>query len=290
MLSITSAFDVYCCDHIAFIGQSKKTEEAYLSTRDVLLKYCGDIDITSIDFRVVRDFKLWLDKGRCENTVRNYIVCLRNVIRFLNNRGYEMSIKVDDIPVPKRIRKPVTYLTEEEFKRLVTVVSTPRRGYSRYTRLRNHAVIEFIFATGLRNSELCSLDRDSIKRNTFTVVGKGTKPRIGFVDDNTLQILNRYLAARSDTSRALFVTKDGTRLTPGNIRSMFARLRDQYPEFQGVHPHTLRHSFATKMLTRGVDSFYVKEFLGHQSLETTQMYLHVVNEELRDVYLKAQKY
>lgn len=285
-ISISEAFKMYISDYISFKGQSHKTQEAYTSACNELVRRFGDADLCSLDFSDIRDWKLWLDKGRSSNTVRNYIVCLRVVLRFLKRREY-CVINPDDIPVPKRIHTEVEYLTEKEMSDLFAQVVRKKRGYAEINRLKNYAIIKVLYATGLRNNELCSMNIKSIKNNTFTVIGKGNKPRICFVDDDTIIALEIYLNKRVDNNPALFVTKSGTRMKPGDVRRIFEFIRKNSDEFKYVHPHTIRHSYATKLLKRRVDIRYVKEFMGHSSLDTTAMYTHIINEDLKEIYMKA---
>ena len=286
---ISESFDTYISDHIAFIGQSGKTEESYIATKKMMIARFGDIPITALGFRDIRDWKLFLDKGRSPNTVRNYIVCLRVVLRFLSLRGVQV-INPDTVPVPKRKHTETDYLTEDEFGSLLAAVSRTTRGYCVGNRLRNIAILKTLYATGLRNAELCSLNRSTIKDNTFTVVGKGNKPRICFISKDAVEAIDDYLKCRKDNNEALFVSKTGQRITPDGVRRIFSFIRKSYSEFKGVHPHTIRHSYATKLLKRRVDIRYVKEFMGHESLDTTAHYTHIVNEDLKNIYLDAIGY
>ena len=286
---ISEAFDMYIHDHIMFVGQSIKTQEAYIATRKALIARFGDIDICSLTFNDARDWKIWLDKGRSPNTVRNYVINLRVVLRFLKRRNYPVA-DPDNIPTPKREQVPVDYLTQEEFDDLIEVIGRNVRGYTTLAKLRNIAIAETLTATGLRNAELCSLNRSSIKDNTFTVVGKGSKPRVGFINNRALEAIDRYLTARPDKTEALFTTSTGKRMVPGDVRRVFDFIRKRYPQFAGLHPHTLRHTYATLLLKRRVDIRHVQELLGHSSLNTTAHYTHVVNEDLKSIYFAAQDY
>jgi site-specific recombinase XerD len=149
------------------------------------------------------------------------------------------------------------------------------------------AIISMLYATGIRVSELCNLDRTDIKeQNSFTVVGKGGKARLCFFDDRTRCYLNAYLQLRSDDKEALFIsTHNDLRITPGNIQEIFRRTWKRAGLSSPVHPHTLRHSFATNLLRNNANIRYVKDMLGHASLDTTMMYTHVVDEDLRRVYM-----
>ena len=151
------------------------------------------------------------------------------------------------------------------------------------------AIVKLILATGLRISEVCKLDLGDIKNKQFTVTGKSKEPRLCFVTQDVEDAIDDYLAIRHDwSSRALFVSYlTGKRVTPNNIQGVFRRVCESSGKFKGVHPHTLRHSFATRMLEHGMDLRYIAELMGHQSIETTRIYTHYSNARLRSEYYRA---
>lgn len=281
---ISKSFELYCTDVIAFKGLSAKTEEAYINTMKHLLNRFGDVDMEELSYKDIRDWKLWLDKGRSSNTVRNYIVCLRVVLRFLSRRNYNV-IHYDDIPVPKKVANKVDYLTYDEINFFIECAAQPKRGYCEVNRLRNIAILELLACTGLRNSELCSLNVDSIKNCTFTIIGKGGKMGIGFVSNEAAEAMNRYLHKRGeDGNNALFVSNlNGKRINTGCVRRIF-EANCKRSGMEGIHPHVFRHSFATNLLKNKVDIRSIQELMRHKSLETTAHYTHVINEDLREVH------
>lgn len=149
-------------------------------------------------------------------------------------------------------------------------------------------MVRVLWASGVRVSGLCALNRGDIKDRQFAVVGKSKQPRVCFIDRKAEAALNAYLAKRQDYGRALFVDRTGSRITPHGVRNVF-RATCARSEFDGVHPHTLRHSFATFMLRQDVDLRYIGAMLGHESLDTTKVYTHFANPELRRIYKKAQE-
>ena len=141
-----------------------------------------------------------------------------------------------------------------------------------------------LFYTGLRIGELCALNRDSIRDREFTVVGKSKDPRLCFITKDLEQDIHNYLEMRHDDSAALFVANEnGRRINPGNVQRIF-RLAAKKAKLSKVTPHTMRHSFATRMLEEGVDIRYVAELLGHQDLNTTKRYTHVKDCQLKRIY------
>lgn len=268
---ISEAFELYRRDVIMFSNQSHKTEENHLICQRALLSFTGDIPVEQLTFELVRNWKESLSRTRSPQTVRNYIIKLRVVLAFLKYRNIP-SLDPGAVPVPQRVDTVPTYLTKEEVAQCIAATR----------RIKNKAIISLLYAYGLRVSELCKMNRGDIKDGRFTVVGKGGKARLCFVDERTLAYLDAYLASREDNNPALFLTDAGQRITPGVIQETFKTVRKQTG--LNVHPHTLRHSFATNLLQSNTNVFHVQQMLGHSSLATTQQYLHVINSDLERVY------
>lgn len=282
---ISEAFERYRQDVIIFSNQSKKTEENHLVCFRALIAYFGDINIETLTFPLIRDWKLELDKHRSPETVRNYVIKLRVVLAYMLHLGVA-SIDPKTIAVPKRTDKVPDFISKEDVAKLIRVVSMPTRGYQTCNRLKNAAIIAVLYASGIRVSELCRLDRSDIHEDgTFTVIGKGGKARLCFLDDRALWLTKEYLYCRTDQSLALFISgQNGKRITPGGVQEVFRLARTKAGFNTPVHAHTLRHSFATNLLRNNANIRYVQVMLGHSSLETTQMYTHVTNVDLQKVY------
>ncbi len=287
LMTISEAFKAYAQDVIAFRGQSPKTEETHNVCKKALLKFYGDIDIEYLSFNMVRDWKLDMDKRLSISTCREYIIRLRVVLFYLKLRG-ENVLDPQRIPVPKRPDKVPDFIYEEDVCLLIEAVLKPRRGYPIINMYKNAAIIALLYASGVRVSELVALNRSDIRKDgTFTVVGKGKKARLCFTDERCLELLNKYLDLRCDTNPALFVHKDtGRRLTSKVVQLIFRNASSKTKLKMAVSPHTLRHSFATNLLRNNANIRYVQALLGHSSLETTQMYTHVVDRDLHEVYKK----
>lgn len=282
---ISEAFHTYASDVIAMKNQSAKTEENHYICMRMLIAHFGDIDITSLSFPMIRDWKIGLDKTRSSETVRNYVIKLRVVLAYCVAVGMNV-ISPDLIPVPQRKDKVPSFISERDVAKLIASVAAPVAGYATERRLRNSTIVSMLYASGLRVSELCALNRDDIQeQNSFTIVGKGGRARLCFFDNRTRCFLNSYLQMRKDESVALFVdTLRSRRITSNNVQELFRRAWKKAGLSAPVHPHTLRHSFATNLLKNNMNMRYVQTLLGHQSLQTTQMYTHVVDEDLRKVY------
>jgi site-specific recombinase XerD len=273
-MRLSDGFDRYKRDVIIYGNQSPKTEEAHEVALKSLLVSTGDIPLHELNFELVRQWKESLQKrGLSPVTIRCYVIKLRVVLAYL------IKLKIDCldpelIAVPKRVTKVPAFLSKEQVAQLIRCTN----------KIKNKAIVSFLFASGLRISELCSLDRDSIHERAFTVVGKGGKARLCFIDERTETLLNLYLDTRNDNKTALFLTEAGARITPGVVQETFKTIRRR----SGIecHPHSLRHSFATNLLQSNTNLYYVSRMLGHQQLTTTQQYLHVVDIDLQKIYSK----
>jgi len=284
-MTISQAFAAYATDVIAFRGQSSKTEETHNVCRKGLLRYFGDINMSDLTFPMVRDWKLDMDKRVSASTCREYIIRLRVVLEYLKLQGVPV-LDVALIPVPKRPDRVPDFITKDDVSTLINTVLKPRRGYPAINRYRNAAIISLLYASGIRVTECVSLNCADIRDDgTFTVVGKGKKARLCFTDPRTRELIGEYLALRSDSCAALFISNAGSqRLTTKMVQSIFRLAREKAGFTAPIHPHTLRHSFATNLLRNNANMRYVQTLLGHSSLATTEMYTHVVNEDLHRVY------
>lgn len=281
---VSEAFQAYAADVIVFRNQSRKTEENHYICMRALVCFFGNIEIETLTFAMVRDWKIQLEKNRTPETCRNYIIKLRVVLTYLNARGLKV-LDPKTVPVPLRGDKVPDFVSKEVVAEVIKAVSTPAAGYCNLNRLRNRAIISLLYASGIRVSELCKIDRDSIHDNSFTVVGKGNKARLCFYDERTNFFIEEYLMHRTDSNPALFINnQNGQRITASGVQEVFRLARKKAGLKIPIHPHTLRHSFATDFLRNNGNMRYLQALLGHSSLETTQMYSHVVDEDLRKVY------
>jgi len=246
----------------------------------------------------VRRYRLYLAHFRNRNgvplkriTQSYHIIALRAFLRYLLVKRDIPTLSPDKIELPKQSSRSVSFLDSEQIKRLL---SSPQ--ISNEIGLRDKAILETLFSTGLRVSELVKLNRDQVdlKRQEFGVKGKGNKPRVVFLSDTAVQWINRYLQSRQDHFKPLFIRYSGSvdtqkngekmRLTARSIEKIVAKYARRCGLSIKVSPHTLRHSFATDLLIGGADLRSVQEMLGHESIRTTQVYTHVTNRHLKEVY------
>lgn len=289
-------------------GRSTKTVENYG------LYLARFIDLITEDFEgqemikpsditpeVLRRFRLKLNrfsdnqnKERLSALTQSYhLIALRGFFKYLAKRGIK-SLDPSLIDLPRAAKKQVTFLHFDEIERLLAEIPLDTESG-----LRDRAIIELLFSGGLRVSELCGLNRDSInlERREFMVRGKGKKDRPIFIDKSTAECIEEYLNMRTDTLPALFLNNsanqqipstsgDFRRLTPRSIE----RIVQKYTRLAGitkhVTPHTMRHSFATDLLMNGADIRSVQSLLGHANISTTQIYTHITDPHLKEVHEK----
>lgn len=271
---ISEAFDLYRKDYMEFRIQAIRIIETHERVKRTLIYCLGDKDIASLS---IDDIGRWFkeqSKGRCVNTVRNDLTRIRTVLRYLNLRDIP-SIKADLIPVPKRRDTIPTFLSAEEVTHMIENAPT----------LRNRFVISLLYSSGIRLSEFINLNRGQIRDRRFTVVGKGGKARLCFIDARTEMLMQQYLKTRQDSSNALVVSfLNRERMTATNVQLLVKNAAHRAGLHKKVTPHTLRHSFATNFLQNNGNIRYCQEMLGHASLETTMKYTHVVDTDLERQY------
>lgn len=287
-MRLFDAFNLFIKIEVELAGLSPKTLEGYQNGFKLALGYFGNVKVRSIAVDDVADFHSHLRGWQSADTARGNIVILRRFLKFAKNRNLT-AINPDEIKVPRREKRQIEWLTEIEFEQFLAVVAAPQRGYSKIARLRNVAILQVLWSSGIRVGELCRLNRGDIKNRQFSTVGKSKHPRVCFINREAEQALGQYLRLRTDRCQALFVDRVGDhRMTASAVQKIFKSACAR-SDFEGVHPHTLRHSFATFMLEKRVDLRYIGELLGHESLDTTKVYTHFSNPQLREIYEKAQE-
>lgn len=280
-------------------GRSSKTAENYRLYLERFVEFSGDITVDKITSEIIRKYRLWLNRYKNFNddelaliTQAYHLIALRGFLGYLSKRDIS-SLSPEKIVLPKISRKQVTFLHYDEVERLLSQIPLEDE-----TGLRDRAIIELLFSSGLRVSELVNLNRDHIntKRREFMVRGKGQKDRPVFIGEAAAERVTDYLAARTDSLPPLFISysRNAKQTTSGDYRRLTARsvqrILSHYARLAGitkhVSPHTLRHSYATDLLMNGADLRSVQSMLGHSNISTTQVYTHVTDEHLREVYEK----
>ena len=273
---ISEAFNLYRDDYIRFKNQSKRTEEMHEACKRLFLAYLGDKTVESLTLAEIRAWRDAMARKRRTNSVRVYVIRLRAVIGYLNLRGIE-CLDARLIPVPQREATVPVYLTEQEVEAMIL------NAYN----LRNAFIIALLYSSGIRLSELIALNQGQIVDRRFTVIGKGRKPRLCFIDERTEALMEQYLKSRQDHNDALVVSfEHKERMTATNVQLLIRNSAKRAGINKKVTPHTLRHSFATNFLKNNGNMRYLSAMLGHASLDTTMMYAHVVDVDLQRQYEK----
>ncbi|MEO7904494.1 MAG: site-specific tyrosine recombinase/integron integrase [Candidatus Saccharimonadales bacterium] len=280
-------------------GRSAKTAENYTLYLARFVEFSDNITVDRITSELIRKYRLWLNRYKNDNeselatvTQSYHLIALRGFLSYLAKRDIA-SMSPEKIELPKVARPQVTFLHYDEVARLLDTIPLDND-----TGLRDRAIIELLFSSGLRVSELVNLNRDHVNttRREFMVRGKGQKDRPVFIGESAAQRVTDYLSVRIDNLPPLFLSysRNNNATTTGDYRRLTARsiqrIVTKYAKLAGitkhVSPHTMRHSYATDLLMNGADIRSVQSMLGHSNISTTQVYTHVTDEHLRDVYEK----
>lgn len=285
-------------------NQSKRTLISYQHYLERFLMFADDIEIKKINLPLLKKYRLHLNRYEYKKgetlsvkTQNFHLIALRAFFKFCTKNDWE-TLAPEKIDLPKIEERQVDFLTREELERLFESIDADT-----ITGLRNRAMVELFYSTGLRVSELENLNREHVdlERGEFAIRGKGRKLRIVFISERAKNWVSEYLAARDDNFDPLFLNHRRTRqkseddldlkgehrrLTAYTIQEMVRTTAKRAGITKKVTPHTLRHSFATELLLNGADIRSVQELLGHSSITTTQIYTHITNKKLREVHKK----
>lgn len=281
-------------------GRSMKTLENYDRHITVFLKYIKSDNPAAITPENIRSFRLWLnrqpikqyssrnnsDKTLKKKTQNYYLISLRAFLKYLSKRNIK-TLSPEHIELAKVGERHLDLITKEELGRLL---NAPKDGDLKS--LRDKAILELLFSTGLRVSELCSLSRDiDLDADEFSIRGKGEKIRVVFLSEEAKSAVKKYLNKRVDVDDAMFVRIGKEKARGGDLaldRRSIERIVKHYAIKAGISkkvtPHVIRHCFATDLLTNGADLRAVQMLLGHANISTTQMYTHITDKELKRIH------
>jgi site-specific recombinase XerD len=285
-------------------GRSVHTVTNYDHYLTRFLEYAKVKDPADLSESMVREYRLWLNRqpgtkvGRTHDTLKRrtqnyYLIALRAFLKFLRKRGIE-SLNPERIELAKVPERSLDLISSQELTRLMEAPDT-----NTLSGLRDRAMLELLFSTGLRVSELCALSQEDVdlSRDEFSVRGKGDKVRVVFLSDTARNAIKAYLKERKDFDDAMFVqygknakqdevdNKD-LRLTSRSVQRIIKKYATIAGITRKVTPHVIRHSFATDLLSNGADLRSVQALLGHANIATTQIYTHVTDKHLRDIHKK----
>ena len=268
-------------------GRSIKTVENYDHYLAVFLQFLKSEDPEAITAEVLREYRLWLNrrpssvKVKSTDTLKKrtqnyYLIALRSFLKYLTKRGVQ-SLAADSIELAKVPERSLDLISSEE---LVRLMNGPMSEENENKKLRDKAILELFFSTGLRVSELCGLPRDlDLSKDEFSVRGKGEKVRVVFLSEEAKEAVKTYLKKRADIDNDLLFP-----LTPRSVERLVKYYAIKAGISRKVTPHVIRHSFATDLLQNGADLRSVQMLLGHANITTTQIYTHVTDKHLREVH------
>src|SRR3989344_4826651 len=278
-------------------GRSVKTVENYDRYLSRFLDHTKLTSPSKVTEPVVREFRIWLNRqagtaGDMKKKTQNYyLIALRAFLKYLRKLGIE-SLSPEKIELAKVGGRDLDLITSDELGRLmkapVQALAKESDPHKQLVYLRDRAILELLFSTGLRVSELCSLNADlDLSRDEFAIRGKGEKVRVVFLSDDAKESIRAYLKARKDMEEALFLDgrpKKLHRISPRDVQRHIKTYAAKAGITRKVTPHVIRHSFATDLLENGADLRSVQALLGPANIATTQVYTHVTDKHLREVH------
>lgn len=258
-----------------------------------------DRSVKNIDLETVKKYRVFLSRlthGESQTlslskaTQSYHVIALRSFLRWLAKNDIE-TLSPEKIELPKSESRSLKFLDPNQLERLLN-----QPDISHVRGLRDKAVLEMLFSTGLRVSELVKLNKETVnlERREFGVIGKGGRARVVFLSERAADWLDRYLKKRDDPFKPLFVRffqktdpqmdSEKARLTVRTIQRVVEKYAAKAKLPLKITPHGLRHSFATDLLRAGADLRSVQEMLGHKNISTTQIYTHVTNKQLKEIH------
>lgn len=252
---------------------------------DEFITFIGDKAVETIIYADLRRLLAQLkSKNLKPRTIARKLSSLRSFFKYLQRQKIIKTNPAALVVTPKLDKPLPHFLSEAE---TLTLIEAPKTD--KVAQLRDKAIFEVLYSTGIRVSELVGLDEEDIDAisNIIRVTGKGRKERLIPIGDTALTAIDTYIQKRPVQAAAIFLNKSGTRLSDRSVRNIINKYITQEAMNRKIHPHMFRHSFATHLLNRGADLRSVQELLGHVNLSTTQIYTHLTTDKLKAVYDKA---
>ncbi|UCH12549.1 MAG: tyrosine recombinase XerC [Candidatus Omnitrophota bacterium] len=253
----------------------------------VFAEFLKDKKIEEVDYLTLRKFLAYLRSiNLSKSSIARKLSALRSFFKFLAREGYIKTNPISGLSTPKKEKKLPVFMEEEEVAKLLEAPGDDLTG------ARDSAVLEALYSSGMRVSELTGINVDNVDfvAEAVKLYGKGKKERLIPIGKKAIGAIRRYrnkLPDKFSSKEALFLNKRGGRLSDLSVRRIVNKYIQTVTKKENISPHTLRHSFATHLLNRGADLRAVQELLGHANLSTTQIYTHITTERLKEVYDKA---
>ena len=250
--------------------------------------YDFNTDLININEVLVSEYLEYLySKGLNRNTISRKLSAIRSFYNYLLQNNIVKTNYFKEISNPKKNKTLPKYAKDNDLEKMFNSFDITKP-----LEQRNSLILEMLYATGIRVSELTNIKLNNIDKynNSIKILGKGSKERIvfygSFCEDRLNLYLNegRKLILKNKQCDYLLINKSGNKLSERYIRKMIDNVVTKCEIEYHISPHTLRHTFATDMLNAGADLVSVKELLGHSNLNTTSIYTHVSNEQIKKVY------
>jgi len=282
---------------------SKNTVRNYKNTLDRLEKFLLSLGITKtkeIDLTAINKYRLYLDgldtnRGdKMSQKAQAYqIVVLRSFLKFMVKNGV-LVLNPDRLELPKTRMRRIEFLNELEVEKVIKAILEDVT-IADILKKRNTAIIQTIFGSGLRLSEMLSLKKIDINNQDGQILikGKGDKYRTSYLSPNAIKAINNYLNKRQDNNPYIFISHSKNKvgnnkaMTPRAVQMMIKNYATSLGIYKRITPHTLRHSFATKVLREGGDLRTLQVMLGHSNLATTQVYTHIDDWQVKQLHQKV---
>lgn len=272
--------------------ERKYSNKTILSYKDDLIEYNEFLgnnftNILNIDMNIANNYMKYLyDRKITKSSISRKLSSIRGLYNYLVREDIIKENHFNKIQNPKRELYLPKFLKDEELDKIFSVCN-----YNNPTEERDTLIIELLYATGVRVSELVNIKIKDINREEklIKVLGKGNKERMVIYNNHTKKALDTYLKDgynyfNKKSSEYLILNKNGNKLSERYIREIINKKVSQASLDIKISPHTLRHTFATDILENGADLMTVKELLGHESLNTTSIYTHITNEQIKKTY------
>lgn len=272
--------------------ERKYSNKTILSYKDDLIEYNEFLgnnftNILNIDMNIVNNYMKYLyDRKITKSSISRKLSSIRGLYNYLVREDIIKENHFNKIQNPKRELYLPKFLKDEELDKIFSVCNS-----NNPTEERDTLIIELLYATGVRVSELVNIKIKDINREEkiIKVLGKGNKERMVIYNNHTKKALDTYLQDgynyfNKKSSEYLILNKNGNKLSERYIREIINKKVSQASLDIKISPHTLRHTFATDILENGADLMTVKELLGHESLNTTSIYTHITNEQIKKTY------
>lgn len=272
--------------------ERKYSNKTILSYKDDLIEYNEFLgnnftNILNIDMNIVNNYMKYLyDRKITKSSISRKLSSIRGLYNYLAREDIIKENHFNKIQNPKRELYLPKFLKDEELDKIFSVCNS-----NNPTEERDTLIIELLYATGVRVSELVNIKIKDINRKEklIKVLGKGNKERMVIYNNHTKKALDTYLKDgynyfNKKSSEYLILNKNGNKLSERYIREIINKKVSQASLDIKISPHTLRHTFATDILENGADLMTVKELLGHESLNTTSIYTHITNEQIKKTY------